>query len=85
MTWNYRIMRYRDEHPEFGHSFGIHEVYYGDDGSVENWTEDAITLVGPDLDDLEWQLRAMLEAFQKPVLEFEPDQPSDGAGEPHQG
>jgi len=85
MTWNYRIMHYRDEHPEFGHPFGIHEVYYADDGSVETWTEAAIPLVGHDLDDLEWQLRAMLEALQKPVLEYEPDRPSSEADEPHRG
>jgi hypothetical protein len=84
MTWNYRIMHYRDEHPEFGHPFGIHEVYYADDGTVTGWTGDAIALVGHDLDDLGRRLRAMLEAFQKPVLEYEPDQPSSGAGEPHQ-
>ena len=62
MAWNYRIMHYRDEHPEFGHPFGIHEVYYDAYGSVKSWTEDAITLVGHELDDLEWRLRAMLEA-----------------------
>jgi hypothetical protein len=75
MPWNYRIMHNRAVRPESGHPFGIHEVYYNDDGSVYGWTEDAISLVGHDLDDLEWRLRAMLEAFQEPVLEYEPDQP----------
>jgi hypothetical protein len=84
MTWNYRIMQYREEHPEFGHPFGIHEVYYDDDDSVKGWTEDAIALVGHDLDDLEGRLRMMLEAFQKPVLEYEPDEPRSGGEEPRQ-
>jgi hypothetical protein len=70
MTWNYRIMHYRDESPEFGHCFGIHEVYYADDGSEKGWTQDAIALVGHDRDDLEWRLREMLKAFQRPVLEY---------------
>jgi hypothetical protein len=81
MTWNYRIMHYRDQHPVLGHHFGIHEVYYADDGTVTGWTEDAITIVGHDLEDLEWRLRSMLEAFQKPVLEFEADQPGSNTGE----
>ncbi len=42
LTWNYLLMQYRDEHPEFAHRFGIHEVYYADDGTVTGWTEDAI-------------------------------------------
>lgn len=33
MRWNYRIVRYAD-----GRGFGLHEVYYGDEGSPQTMT-----------------------------------------------
>jgi hypothetical protein len=54
MTRYYRTMLDRDGHPNFApYTHAIHEVYYADDGSLKNWTEDAITLLGFDQDDLE--------------------------------
>jgi hypothetical protein len=49
----------------------VHEVHYHNDGSVKTWTEDAVTPFGHDVSDLAWQVRAMAEAFEKPVLEYE--------------
>ncbi len=72
MSWNYRMMHYRDGNPSFApYTHGIHEVYYAEDGSVKSWTKDAISLLGFHQDDLEWRLRAMLDALTKPVLEYE--------------
>ena len=70
MTWDYRIMHYR-EHPEFGTAFGIHEVFYDQDGSVKGATKTPVAVVDQDLVELEWRLRAMLEALQKPALDYE--------------
>jgi hypothetical protein len=73
MGWNYRVMHYPEGDPRFApYTHGVHEVYYADDGSVNGWTEDAVALLGFDRDDLEWRLRAVLEALQKSVLEYEP-------------
>lgn len=73
MSWNYRIVRYREGDPKFTpYTHGIHEVFYAEDGSVNGWTEDAISLLGFDRDDLEWRLRMMSEAFTKTVLDYEP-------------
>jgi hypothetical protein len=72
MNWNYRIMHYRDGNPRFApYTHGTHEVYHAEDGSVKTWTEGAVALLGLDRDDLEWRLRAMLDAFTRPVLEYE--------------
>jgi hypothetical protein len=73
MGWNYRVMRYPEGDPRFApHTHGVHEVYYAEDGSVNGWTEEPVALLGFDRDDLEWRLRAVLEALQKPVLEYGP-------------
>jgi hypothetical protein len=37
MSWNYRIVKYHD-----GSGYGIHEVYYGDDGQLVSRTEEPI-------------------------------------------
>ena len=36
-TWNYRIVRYRDNK-----GFGLHEVFYDDDGLPWTMTEDPV-------------------------------------------
>ncbi len=72
MSWNYRVMRYQDGHPKFTpYTHGIHEVHYAEDGAVKTWTEDAVSLLAFDQDDLQWRLRAMVEALNKPVLEYD--------------
>lgn len=38
MSWNYRIVRYRD-----GSGFGLHEVYYDKDGEPWSMTENAVS------------------------------------------
>lgn len=40
MSWNYRIVRYRDNS-----GFGLHEVYYDKDGEPWGMTEEPATFV----------------------------------------
>ena len=40
MSWNYRIVRYRDNK-----GFGLHEVYYDKDGEPWGMTEDAARFI----------------------------------------
>ena len=41
MSWDYRIIRYRNDH-----GFGLHEVYYDDDGEINMMTENATGALG---------------------------------------
>lgn len=69
--WDYRIMR-RVENGE--PVFGIHEVFYDDDGRVERWTESPVAPDGEgaaSLDELRRDFEAQRRAFDLPPLDFE--------------
>lgn len=53
MTWRYQVIRtkYRDEE-----SYGVHELYLGEDGEITGATMSPIQLVGDNLNDLIAQL-----------------------------
>ena len=65
MGWNYRII-----HHDVGeHSwYGIHEVYYKDNGDVRCYSTKPDPICGEELDSLDWMLEHMNEAATKPVL-----------------
>ena len=70
MTWNYRIVRYKD--PDFG--YGLHEVYYNEDGSVWAMSKDPDGFVGDSREELvETLIRAVGAAKRSPVF-IEPDE-----------
>ena len=46
MTWNYRMIRYNDEK-----GFGIHEVYYDEDGEPDGMTVNAVSFAVGYLED----------------------------------
>jgi hypothetical protein len=48
--------------------FEIHEVHYSFDGLPRAYTKDAVGVAADDLAGLEWTLKAMLAALEKPVL-----------------
>lgn len=56
--------------PEFNVCYMIHEVFYKDDGSIDNWTEDGMELYGETLEELRENFGQMLEAFKFPVLDY---------------
>jgi|32_taG_2_1085360.scaffolds.fasta_scaffold54029_3 hypothetical protein len=66
MRWNYRIIYHDDhEHPYYG----LHEVYYNQDGKIEVWTAEADIVSDVDKEDLINSLRLMLkDAEHKDVL-----------------
>jgi len=65
--WNYRIIK--KEFPEHNkNAYQIHEVYYGDDGKIEGWTEDPISPYGDTPEELREDIRYQLNAFRKPIL-----------------
>ena len=68
MTWNYRIIRYRDK----DHGLGLHEVYYNDDEEPTSMTEAPITFVCDEeegkmgmLDSLS---KAFADCYRHPIL-----------------
>jgi hypothetical protein len=67
MTWNYRIMRTLC--PDGTPSYGIHEVYYGQDGEVRNWTANDVGPHGETLEELASDLAHVFDALRKPVLD----------------
>jgi len=72
--WNYRVVRKAYPPGADGtieHVLGIHEVYYDDDGKPEMVTENRMDAHGETLDELRTDLRWMMEALDKPVLEYD--------------
>ncbi len=84
MVWNHRVVRrvfpipevMRKEYGETEIMLYIHEAHYdpvGDklDGKVNGITEDAVCIMGEDVESLRWVLNKMLEALDKPVLDYD--------------
>jgi len=81
MSWNYRIIyhppsKYIVGKKEFDREeyLAIHEVYYDENNKEEGVTKDEI-ITGDDGEDallsLKWILEHMLEALNKPILDYE--------------
>ena len=64
MSWNYRVVT-----QDGGASYGIHEVYYTQDGSIRCWSESPMNPYGEDLGELRDDLERMSRAFDRPILE----------------
>ncbi len=60
--WNYRVIY----DPE-SESFSIHEVYY-ENNKPTMWTENPVSIVGDDLNQLSNSFSWMQKAFSKPIL-----------------
>ena len=80
MGWNYRVIRRTVIGAASGgarHTFGIHEVYYGndevDDRTVSSsdigFTEMPVAVVGESVEALRSTLQLMLAALDKPVVD----------------
>lgn len=66
--WNYRLVKYAD-----GSGFGLHEVYYDDDGNPDAMTQDPIGFQC-DLEEgaetiSEMLAQALEDAVRKPVFD----------------
>ena len=57
---------------DYGEFYSIHEAYYnkGND-KARSITETSVLPVGEDVKELRWILERMLEALDKPVLDYE--------------
>lgn len=63
MSWNYRVLENLD-------GFGIYEVYYDTDGSINNVSAAPMEPYGETVEELKRDMDAMNAAFDKPVLSF---------------
>ena len=69
MSWNYRVIKHvEDSGVEW---YGMHEVYYGDNGAPRYCTMDAVSPYGGDLKDLATDLGMMIRALGEDVLPYD--------------
>lgn len=67
MTWNYRVIEKTD--PQTNEKlYQVHEVFYDEQGDIENWTEDSVSYSGESLSELRNDITYHHRAFQEPVL-----------------
>lgn len=67
--WNYRVMKRLNSQGKY--DYGIHEVYYDDDGKINGWTEDSMVPVCPSEKDILYELEVMKRAFEQETLLYE--------------
>lgn len=68
MSWNHRVVRHKSE---LGDYLQIHEVYYDDKSNPTSLTETGIVVGGDSIKEIRWTLKAMTDALDKPVLEYD--------------
>jgi hypothetical protein len=74
--WNHRVMKRKTEEGEW---YDIHEVFYDEQSGKLSWTENAISPGGETIDELQKELQRMLKALDKPVLDYDAEEITEGA------
>lgn len=67
-TWNYRVMRTVSGEET---TYGVHEVFYDESGTVIFWTQEPVSPIGDTVEELQTELKRMIEATWKPMLDAE--------------
>ncbi len=83
-TWNYRIMKHKVdlstlsdslrkllENQDDNYWYGIHEVYYDENGKVDGWTDCEIQPFGETPEELKQCFELMSLSFNKEILDYE--------------
>jgi len=72
MSWNYRVVKTVTKIPlgDTDISYGIHEIYYDENGDIVNISESLAHPISDDLGGLRWNLKRMMEACKKPVIDY---------------
>ncbi len=65
MNWNHRILAHKKGEETY---FEIHEVYYNKEGKPYSYTEKGVSIIGEDLEEVNWVLDKMKECVNKPIL-----------------
>lgn len=75
MSWNYRVV-FDDVNAldnEIG-EYTIREVFYGDDGEIDFWSDEAAVPNGNSYEELQDDMNLIMEAFELPCLVLEIDE-----------
>jgi len=59
--WHYQAIKHTEDNWDVW--YGDHEVYPLDDGPT--WTQEPVTVEGESIEDLKWQLKAILNDIEK--------------------
>ena len=78
MTWNYRVMKHVDSTPDWVPNresdtetwFGIHEVFYDAEQNVKSYSLNPQAVIGESMEVTKDILQKMLEACEKPVIDY---------------
>jgi hypothetical protein len=72
MGWEYRVVKYVTTIPlgDRDISYAIHSVYYDENIDIANISEKPQYPISDDLDGLKWTLSKMVEACNKPVIDY---------------
>ena len=65
--WNHRVI-HKHHKPTDEHVYQVHEVYYDEDGNIDNWTKSPVVPMGETPHELREEIRYFMKAFQKTVL-----------------
>ena len=74
MVWNHRVVKriYEREVGEDEVMYSVHEAFYPERGAKpDSITDDPIVICGESIDEIRWQLETILNALDKPVLNYE--------------
>ena len=63
--WNHRVLATEHNGEIF---FGVHEVYYDDEGKPNASTKEAVRIGSECIEGIQWQLTKIYECLQKPIL-----------------
>lgn len=68
MTWNYRVVRYKDDSEDGGYFYKICEVYYFEDNDLPTACCEA-DIGGCSIDDIKESIEHIQVALEKPILD----------------
>jgi hypothetical protein len=69
MTWNHRVVKKTHTTGEI--SYGVHEVYYNDEGKPISCTQDAVEPYGETLEELKREIERFSKATELPILDYD--------------
>jgi hypothetical protein len=71
MSWNYRVIKNRpDTFMTERCMYTINDVYYDDNQDIVNVGRES-PVIGDDIEELKWVLQKMLQACDKPVIDYD--------------
>ena len=63
MMWNNRIVKHKGSAGEVWYS--VHEVFYNENGGINGYTEEPITILGETVEDVKTQLEMIMTDIEK--------------------